>query len=311
MADEPRFSVDSLPAGSHVTFADSSFFTRNGPGALLPDPKDILAQQLSKNPKYLRLEGPAPVIYKDLGLVVKLGTEPAVTIAEGQCLWAVRKHLPQVPVPEVYGWTKEGDHVFLYMELIDGLPLEERWDNLGEDERTQVCGQLRAMFTQMRQLRQDSEDSFLGAINRDPYTDVMFTNGVLPRAGPFSSVPDFHDWLSLMIREPARMHFPGVPVEDIPDPYRQKLPDNARVVFTHADLHPSNIMVSRESPCAVIAIVDWAQSGWYPDYWEYCKSLYAVDQEGEWATEYIPRFLQKPTDESFDGFEDYARAYGF
>ena len=34
--------------------------------------------------------------------------------------------------------------------------------------------------------------------------------------------------------------------------------------FTHADLAPRNIMI-RDG--RVVAIVDWAFSGWYPEYW--------------------------------------------
>ncbi|RAL15836.1 uncharacterized protein BO97DRAFT_468007 [Aspergillus homomorphus CBS 101889] len=41
--------------------------------------------------------------------------------------------------------------------------------------------------------------------------------------------------------------------------------------LTHADLNRRNIMVPSTSPVRVV-IVDWQQSGWYPDYWEYCKA---------------------------------------
>jgi hypothetical protein len=45
-----------------------------------------------------------PVQFESLNLLVKYGKE--ITIAEGQCLWALCHFLPsQVPVPEVYvGW---------------------------------------------------------------------------------------------------------------------------------------------------------------------------------------------------------------
>ena len=109
-------------------------------------------------------------------------------------------------------------------------------------------------------------------MNRGPLGDVIFTNGVLPRAGPFSSVPEFHDWLSAMVKRPSLLHRPGVPLFEIYDPYRQMVPDDSSITFTHADLNPVNIMVSKDSPCRVLAIIDWQQSGWYPAYWEYCKA---------------------------------------
>ena len=42
-----------------------------------------------------------------MGLIVKFGRPIYVNIAECQCLWALRRHLPSVPVPEVYGWTHD------------------------------------------------------------------------------------------------------------------------------------------------------------------------------------------------------------
>lgn len=154
-----------------------------------------------------------------------------------------------------------------------------------------------------------SNQFFLGHINRDPYSDVVFTNGVKPRAGPFHCVKEFHDWLSALTK--IQSNWPGIALEDIPDPYRQLLPDDATVAFTHADLHPSNIMVSSDSPCRVSALIDWAQSGWYPDYWEYCKAGHTVDIRSEWATEYLSRFLEEPNDSCIDGFDAYARSYGY
>ena len=39
-----------------------------------------------------------------------------------------------VPVPEVFGWVEDGDQVFIYMSLIKGEILEQRWGVLNEEE---------------------------------------------------------------------------------------------------------------------------------------------------------------------------------
>jgi len=70
------------------------------------------------------------------------------------------------------------------------------------------------------------------------------------------------------------MHWPDPSL--IPDPFRDSLPDNSPITFTHADLHPSNILVTSDAPYRVVAIIDWHQSGWYPDYWEYYKATYTA-----------------------------------
>jgi hypothetical protein len=94
--------LGTLPKGSSCVFEESSYFSRNGRGCSLPPPAEVRRNQ-----------GPRPsqpVRFEALNLIVKYGRE--ITIAEGQCLWAIRRLLPyQVPVPEVYGWCEEGGEV--------------------------------------------------------------------------------------------------------------------------------------------------------------------------------------------------------
>jgi hypothetical protein len=117
-----------------------------------------------------------------------------------------------------------------------------------------------------------------------------------------------HDWLSALVRRGKEIHFDNDPSK-VPDPIRQYLPDDSKVVFTHADLHPSNIMVSADATGRLLAIIDWHQSGWYPEYWESCKAQFTNDFEGEWATEYIPQFVEDS--EVYDTWTFYPRSLGY
>ena len=81
--------------------------------------------------------------------------------------------------------------------------------------------------------------------------------------------------LSSMIKICKEQRQPWYAPEDIPDPYRQLLPDDSSVVFTH-DLHASNIIVSENHPCRIVAMIDWEQSGWYPDYGEFYKAEFTA-----------------------------------
>ncbi|KAK4206313.1 kinase-like domain-containing protein [Rhypophila decipiens] len=298
-----------LPSPEFATFTESSFFSRNGPDAQLPLPEDVRARSATQS-KWTQT-GVQPARFQELGLVVKFGRAPRVTVAEGQCLWALRRALPNFPVPEIYGWTHDGGDVFIYMELLHGVTLEERWETLGQTERSSICAQLRVLVTSLRSLQQTPDDeSFLGHVNREPLGDIIFTdNETRPPAGPFQSVAEFHDWLSLQIRTGLEVHWPGKQPCEIPDPYRDGLPDDAAVTFTHGDLHPSNIIISVDSPCRIVALIDWRQSGWYPDYWEACKAYYTAEVGGEWMEKYIPLFIDEPA--CIDAFDDYARAFGY
>ncbi len=45
-----------------------------------------------------------------------------------------------------------------------------------------------------------------------------------------------------------------------------QLPKEAAIRFAHADLVPKNIIVEGST---ITGIVDWALSGFFPDFWEY------------------------------------------
>jgi hypothetical protein len=128
-----------------------------------------------------------------------------------------------------------------------------------------------------------------GHVGKQPLLDMIFTDTCSPTAGPFSSVSEFHDWFTSTYGRDR-----DVDVKDIPThPYRSFLSDNFPIVFTHADLHPSNIIVSSGPNPRVVAIVDWHQSGWYPSYWEYCKARWTSWIGEEWETKYLPLFLDR------------------
>jgi hypothetical protein len=132
-----------------------------------------------------------------------------------------------------------------------------------------------------------SIDLILGSIGGQHLFDVMFEG--LPKGGPFSSVKEFHDWFA---NQANRFH-PNL--EEFVDPMRPGLPDSASIKFTHGDLHRSNIIMSPDSnPPRIRAIIDWQQSGWYPDYWEYCKAIYTVHANDEWVLKFAPTLVGIP-----------------
>ncbi|KAJ2925333.1 hypothetical protein H1R20_g11795, partial [Candolleomyces eurysporus] len=56
------------------------------------------------------------------------------------------------------------------------------------------------------------------------------------------------------------------------------LPRSNKSVFTHGDIAPRNILVSKSG--RILALVDWENAGWYPDYWEYANMLTpSVDED--------------------------------
>lgn len=312
-------TLADVPTAANFDVRTSSFFQHH---SQLPSPEEVRSRARSQ---YLagthwgwKLRGvstgynahPAPAVFefKNISLFVKWGSD--VRITEGQSLYAIRNSCgDSVPVPEIYGWRKDGDEMFLYMEAIHGKTLEEIWPTLNEDNRLCICNELQTILHNLRQLKQDPLDRFigkspcvvaflhytptntniiifLGSITRGNYYERALFLESQSEAGPFISVKDFHDWFIQQYKR--KMSDP----ETVPEPYRKNLPDDKEIVFTHGDFHRSNIIISSTLP-RVAALVDWEQSGWLPDYWEDCKAHWTAPYLGEWAVNYLPLILEQ------------------
>ncbi|KAK0666963.1 phosphotransferase enzyme family [Cercophora samala] len=74
------------------------------------------------------------------------------------------------------------------------------------------------------------------------------------------------------------------------------LKDDWPVAFTHGDLVPCNTLVTKGENPKVAAIIDWAQGGWFPSYWEWCKAKWVYMPETDmvraqqelWKERYLP-----------------------
>lgn len=142
----------------------------------------------------------------------------------------------------------------------------------------------------------------IGHIGGQPLSDVIFDSSFVKPPGLFPNVSAFHDYFStdFGLSKDLGVH--------PPHEFRHHLPDQDSIVFTHADLHPSNILVSTGRNPRVVSIVDWHQSGWYPAYWEYCKARWTSRIGGEWKAEYLPMFLDRH--DCYDYFDYFCLCRG-
>lgn len=143
-----------------------------------------------------------------------------------------------------------------------------------------------------------------GNIARGPLYDRALHVSFMQEAGPFTTVKDFHNWFTFLLRRPmADPHSVSV------EPFRHELPDSCAIKFTHGDLHRSNIIVTPHRPYRTLAIVDWEQSGWLPAYWEARKAQYTAQRREEWSTRYLPIILDQYT-ATWDPWDYYTTAMG-
>lgn len=145
---------------------------------------------------------------------------------------------------------------------------------------------------------------FVGNITKGPLYDRAFHVNYMHEAGPFATVRDFHDWFTFLHRRPMSDPY-SVPVE----PFRHDLQDDCAVRFTHSDLHRSNIIVIPTPPYRILAVVDWEQSGWLPEYWESRKAQYSADRAEPWSATYLPMILDQFAS-TWDPWDYYTTAMG-
>ena len=163
MTAHPQISLAELPDSSraHMDFLDSTWFKTHGRTRQFPTPEHVRSFHKPH-------QSNCPVRFEDLGLIVKYG--PEISTMEAINLWAIRRVFQDlVPIPEVYGWRvleQEGEirEVFIYMQLVQGPTLEQRWNTLSFIEKQTVCSDLRAMVSRFRSLRQNESEQVIGKL---------------------------------------------------------------------------------------------------------------------------------------------------
>ena len=80
-------------------------------------------------------------------------------------MWAICQKLKnRVPVPEVYGWCRDGEEVFIYMQLVEGPTLDEVMHKLPRTQLLHVMDQLRIILHELRSIGQGRGNEFLGRL---------------------------------------------------------------------------------------------------------------------------------------------------
>ncbi|KAK4203150.1 putative pH-response transcription factor [Triangularia verruculosa] len=265
---------DQLPGIAR--FPDTEFI-RQHPDTLLPSPANIRARNHgSTHPKADDVNRPPPVRVAELGLLVKYGTQVKRTEMDTQ-RFIYRQLRGSVNVPEVVAWTEDNGQGFIYMTYIDAPTLADRWNGLTESERQSICRELHDIVQKWKVLEQDSEETYIGAVGKQPLNDIL-------------------------VKDRSDLHGPWVgddPVQMFHEACHIELAHELPVVFAHGDLVPCNILVSEGENPTVTAIIDWAQGGWYPSYWEWCKAKWAymplsdMDRaaQEDWKENYLPLII--------------------
>ena len=124
----------------------------------------------------------------------------------------------------------------------------------------------------------------------------MFQDGGHYPARPFPNISDFHkSFAKLAVRDSA-VDDPRQEVEEL-----LGLTEDVPITFTHGDLDQSNILITKpgNGPLRIVSIIDWHQSGWYPEPWEWLKAQSVAAFDSDWKADYISKILRHAKYEYF------------
>ncbi|KAF2862709.1 kinase-like protein [Piedraia hortae CBS 480.64] len=227
--------------------------------------------------------------------VVSLGTRYVVRISSSldqdyiDNMKYIHDTLPSFPTPRCLGVIATDLRTYLFMTRAEGKTLESTWPYLSIADKVSVQKQLEAVLQPLRDLRFDREQHSLGSFGSGLCKDVRRKERV--SESRIWSEDEFNDFLCFS-GEKKRTQW----MEMI----RTAMGDGShRIVATHGDLHPRNIMVTydgtgaegvKEGSVRVSALIDWDAAGWYPEHWEFVKALGTTTPRGllrDWIN-YIP-----------------------
>jgi len=174
-----------------------------------------------------------------------------------------------IPIPKLYKVHTLDNSIFIEMAYVRGDTLSQLWvrDRLTLDEKKTIFADVKQYFSILRELAPPKDDLVSSAFQNPAYDGRIGSR--------FFGPMNHHEFHRLTRRHP----FGEVPASALGHEVEKVHTSTYRTHFTHADLAPRNIIV-RDG--RVAAIIDWAYSGWYPEYWEFTRAHYTGFTHEDW-----------------------------
>lgn len=206
-------------------------------------------------------------------VVVKIGNK--LPQEEPVLLDYIARHTG-VPAPRPLGLVTFGKTSYMFTTFVRGHTLERCWPSLTQGQKGSIRSQLHQIMSDLRR-HPRAPSSPLGTLSSlHVCKDYRINVSISPPN--LLSVSDFHDWIVSTVypkTSPCYRRW-----------FRARMRDDYRVVLTHGDFHPRNIMLETlpSGEARVTGIIDWEMGGWYPEYWEMYKAFNTRDarEESDW-----------------------------
>lgn len=175
---------------------------------------------------------------------------------------------------------------YMLIEALPGDPVGEVWVEMDDAAKGRFKQEFVGYLRELRALQQqpapaggmvakesspgaDVEDGvrlgYISAINHQPLTDHRIATV------PYGPFEDVEGWLEC---EYLLGYVAKARPKEVYDRLGRELKKrDVRVVFTHSDLTPRNVIVEKKSG-RITGIVDWDSAGWCVEWWEGVKGVY-------------------------------------
>lgn len=202
--------------------------------------------------------------------VIRVGEDIVVKVAqrldhdEHGVLQFLDEHVPGIPAPRALGLVEVESTSFMFMTRIPGTTLETCWPSLTSEAKKHVQRLLDKNFAVLRELELPPGAPLGSPLGRRVCKDVRRDERV--STSHIHTEAQFNDFL---------LHSPSSRVAAGHKSWlRSMLRTDHRILFTHADLHPRNVMVvdKPDGGVELSGLIDWEASGYYPEYWEHVKA---------------------------------------
>ena len=214
--------------------------------------------------------------------VMKCGSDTVVKMipnfedfTEYTALQYLRRHAPDVPIPEPLGAITSKQTAYIFMSFIPGPTLESVWAQLANEQKVSLSNQLSGLLLELRQI-QIPKDCTFGGVGGEGCKDSRRHTRISQKR--IRSLVEFEDFIF------SNPLFGGSVYIRLLRSMSQSHP--SRIVFSHGDLRPANIVVlpDEQGNYSISGILDWEMSGFYPDYWESVKATntMAPQEEDDW-----------------------------
>ncbi|EEH07098.1 conserved hypothetical protein [Histoplasma capsulatum G186AR] len=225
------------------------------------------------------------------GVVVKCSDEIAIKVfpdsrdlTEYHNLQYLAEHAGDLPIPKPHGLVMLGNLRAMFMSYIPGVTLDKVWLSLSHEAKLSLQKELDLIFSQLRSFRQDDGPE-LGGVGGEGVKDyrimeISAYKGITTAKG--------FDELQFSAKNRASPCYIKL-LRSFLEEQNKTLQGS---VFTHGDLKKSNIMVKQDQNAntyAVTGIIDWEDSGFYPEYYE-CTTLsngQSIVTDDDWYL-YVP-----------------------